>query len=54
MMRLLGYVTDVETDIASNVSSSTLSVYAEVVVNPPLRPIYWQVFDELNEHNLIS
>ena len=55
VMQQLGYVTEVEVDISMKSQRiDIISVQRETLVEPKLPPIYWQVFGQLNEHNLFS
>ncbi|MEZ4710958.1 MAG: hypothetical protein R3A44_27415 [Caldilineaceae bacterium] len=55
VLNRLGYITEVEVDISFQRQIVDLIAVRRVqVVEQTLAPIYWQVFDELNEHNLIS
>jgi len=51
----LGYTTEVEVDVSfQRQLIDIIAVQRVQQVAQTLPPIYWQVFDELNEHNLIS
>lgn len=55
VMQQLGYATEVEVDISMKSQRiDIISVRRETLVEPKLPPIYWQVFGQLNEHNLFS
>lgn len=51
----LGYSTEVEADLSfQRQIIDLICVCREKVIDPSLPSIYWQAFDDLNEHNLIS
>lgn len=51
----LGYATEVEVDVSFQRQLIDVTAVLRVqIMQPTLPPQYWQVFDELNEHNLIS
>ena len=55
VMQQLGYATEVEVDISMKSQLiDIISVRREKIVQPTLPPIYWEVFEPLNEHNLFS
>ncbi len=55
VMERLGFTTEVEIDVSfKRQIIDIICVRRAKVVDPPLPPIYWQVFDELNDHNLMS
>ena len=55
VMQQLGYATEVEVDISMKSQLiDIISVRREKLVKPTLPPLYWEVFGQLNEHNLFS
>ncbi|MEM7132600.1 MAG: DUF4351 domain-containing protein [Chloroflexota bacterium] len=55
VMELLGFKTTVELDVSfKRQIIDIICVRRERVVSPPLPAIYWEVFGQLNEHNLFS
>lgn len=55
VMDQLGYKTEVEIDISMQSQLiDIISVRRKQIVKPALPPIYWEVFGQLNEHNLFS
>jgi hypothetical protein len=57
LFRLLGYETQLEVDVALQKQLLDIIVVRKgrTAISPPsLPPSYWEAFDDLNEHNLIS